>query len=93
MNNIKENIKKLRKTKGLTQEQLAQQLYVTRQLISKWEQGKSLPDIENLKKLASIFEVPLSDLLDDESVATITIKEAIKNKKSLNTYGLLLHLV
>ncbi len=81
MNNIKENIKKLRKTKGLTQEQLAQQLYVTRQLISKWEQGKSLPDIENLKKLASIFEVPLSDLLDDESVATITIKEAIKNKK------------
>jgi transcriptional regulator with XRE-family HTH domain len=80
MNKMHEHIKSFRKSKGLTQEQVAQQLYVTRQLISKWEQGKSLPDIESLEKLAVIFEVSLSDLLDDESVKSITLKEAIKNK-------------
>ena len=80
MNKIHEHIKTFRKEKGLTQEEVAKELFVTRQLISKWEQGTSLPDIESAEKLAKIFGVSISELIDDESVKSITLKEAIKNK-------------
>ena len=80
MNKIHEHIKAFRKEKGLTQEEVAKELFVTRQLISKWEQGSSLPDIESVEKLAKIFGVTINDLIDDESVKSITLKEAIKNK-------------
>lgn len=58
-----ENIKILRKQKGLSQEALAQQLNVVRQTISKWEKGLSVPDAEMLNTLSEIFEVPVSTLL------------------------------
>jgi len=56
---LKENIKTLRKAKGLSQEELAIKLNVVRQTISKWEQGLSVPDAEMLVKLAEVFEVPV----------------------------------
>lgn len=58
-----ENLKYLRKEKGLTQEKLAEKLNVSRQSVTKWETGKSLPDLENIKELSHIFCVSIDLLL------------------------------
>ena len=58
-----DNIKVLRKQKGYSQETLAEQLNVVRQTISKWEKGYSVPDAEMLERIASLFEVSVSELL------------------------------
>lgn len=60
---LSENLKTLRKAKGLSQEELAIRLCVVRQTVSKWEKGLSVPDAELLVKLAETFEVPVSQLL------------------------------
>ena len=63
---LNENIRNLRKSRGLSQEELAARLHVVRQTISKWENGLSVPDSEMLIKLAAVFEVSVSDLLGAE---------------------------
>ena len=65
---LKENIKKIRKSKGLSQEELAIKLNVVRQTVSKWEQGLSVPDSEMLVTLAEILETPVSALLGETVV-------------------------
>lgn len=65
--NLGENIKKLRKEKGLSQGQLAEILNVSHQAVSKWESSKTCPDIENLILLKDIFNVTLEDLIINES--------------------------
>ena len=60
---LNENIKALRKTKGLTQDELAIRLHVVRQTVSKWEKGLSVPDAEMLQRIAEVFEVNVSQLL------------------------------
>ena len=65
---LNENLKALRKTKGLSQEELAIKLNVVRQTISKWEQGLSVPDADMLISLSDALETPVSVLLG-ESVA------------------------
>ena len=60
---LNENLKQLRKSKGLSQEELAIRLNVVRQTISKWEKGISVPDADMLIKIADIFEVNVSELL------------------------------
>lgn len=62
---LKENIKTIRKAKGLSQEELAIKLNVVRQTISKWEQGLSVPDSEMLVTLAEVLETPVSTLLGE----------------------------
>ena len=62
---LKENIKALRKSKGLSQEELAIKLNVVRQTISKWEQGLSVPDAEMLITLSEVLETPVSTLLGE----------------------------
>ncbi len=62
---LSENIKTIRKAKGLTQEELAVKLNVVRQTISKWEQGLSVPDSELLLALSEALETPVSTLLGD----------------------------
>ena len=64
--NVSFNIKSLRGLKGLTQDDLAEKLHVTRQTISNWETGKSEPDFESLETLAGVFEVTVSELLGEE---------------------------
>ena len=59
---LSENIKKIRKSKGLTQKDLALQLNVVRQTVSKWEQGLSVPDSEMLISLSKVFDVPVNVL-------------------------------
>lgn len=63
MSDIAKNIKRLRQKKGLTQEELAEKLFVTRQAVSNWETGKNQPDIELLKSLAETFEVDVTEML------------------------------
>ena len=63
---LKENIKLIRKSKGLSQEELAIKLNVVRQTISKWEQGLSVPDAEMLISLSEVFETPVSTLLGEK---------------------------
>ena len=62
---LSENIKTIRKSKGLTQEELAVKLNVVRQTISKWEQGLSVPDSELLLALSEALETPVSTLLGE----------------------------
>ena len=62
---LKENIKSLRKSKGLSQEELAIKLNVVRQTISKWEQGLSVPDAEMLISISELFETPVNTLLGE----------------------------
>ena len=62
---LKENIKFIRKSKGLSQEELAIKLNVVRQTISKWEQGLSVPDAEMLITISEVLETPVSNLLGE----------------------------
>ncbi len=62
---LKDNIKTLRKQKGLSQEELSVKLNVVRQTISKWEQGLSVPDAEMLISISEVFDTPVSTLLGE----------------------------
>ena len=68
MNQIKigEFLKELRKEKGITQEQLAEQLNVSRRSVSRWETGSNLPDVDILIEMADYYEVDLRELIDGE---------------------------
>ncbi|MDO4261939.1 MAG: helix-turn-helix transcriptional regulator [Eubacteriales bacterium] len=74
-----ENLKKLRKEKGISQEELAAKLNVVRQTISKWEKGLSVPDAQLLIRLSEILETPVSTLLGQ----TIDGKEKISDKNAI----------
>lgn len=69
---LNENIKSIRKSKGLSQEELAVQLNVVRQTVSKWEQGLSVPDADLLISLAEALETPVSTLLGETVAETET---------------------
>lgn len=62
---LNENIKAIRKSKGLSQEELAIKLHVVRQTISKWEQGLSVPDSNMLISISEVLETPVSTLLGE----------------------------
>lgn len=66
-----EKLQELRKRKGLTQEELAEHLYVSRTAISKWESGRGFPNIESLKAIAKFFSVSLDELLSGEALLAI----------------------
>ena len=63
MNMVSDSIKKLRKEKGMTQDELAEKLCVTRQAVSNWEMGKTQPDVETLTRLAEIFDVSVERII------------------------------
>lgn len=63
MNEVANSIKKLRQEKKLSQEQLAEQLHVTRQAVSNWENGKTQPDVEMIMQLAEIFDVSVERMI------------------------------
>ena len=66
---LSQKLKELRKTQGLTQLELAERLFVSRQAISGWEAGTSRPSTENLQSLSRLFNIPLETLLDDTAEA------------------------
>lgn len=63
LNKFPEQLKKIRKNNNMTQDELANKLFVTRQAISKWESGDSTPDLNNLIKLTDIFNISLDQLV------------------------------
>lgn len=67
---INENIFELRKKKGISQEELGAKLGVSRQTVSKWEVGKSVPDIQKLKAIADLFGITVDELIKEKSSAT-----------------------
>ena len=71
---LSEKIKELRKKKGLTQEDLANALNVSRQAITKWESGDGSPDIENLKNIALYFHVSVDYLIDSTTEKVMDLK-------------------
>ncbi len=64
-----ENLKRLRQRKNLTQDQLAEKLYISRQSISKWEQGVAEPNLETINKLTEILDCTIGDLIGGETAA------------------------
>lgn len=74
-----EKLQELRKRKSLTQEQLAEQLYVSRTAISKWESGRGYPSIDSLREISKYFEVSLDDLLSNEEILKVA-QEDHENK-------------
>lgn len=83
-----ENLKTLRKQKGMSQETLAQQLHVVWQTISKWEKGLSVPDAENLTRIADFLEVSVSELLgakiEEKDTNEIATQLALLNEQLAN---------
>lgn len=89
----------LRKQKGLSQEELANQLNVTRQTISKWEVGDSTPDMEKLAALSELFEISLDELvlgkvpvrtkLDELSAKVMTAENKQKARKGVKIAGVI----
>ena len=67
---LNENLRNLRKSKGLSQEELAVKLKVVRQTISKWETGLSVPDSEMLLAISDVLETPVSTLLGETVIET-----------------------
>ena len=67
---LNENIKAIRKSKGLSQQELAVRLNVVRQTISKWEQGLSVPDSDMLISISEALETPVSRLLGETVIET-----------------------
>lgn len=75
-----EKLKSLRKAKGLTQDELADKIFVTRTAVSKWETGQGYPSIESLKLLAKLFDVTIDELVSDKDVEIKIKQEETKNK-------------
>ena len=76
---FEEKIVELRKQKGLSQEELAEQLGVSRQAVSRWELGQTLPDITNLLQLCELFGVSADYLVREEEQATVKSDQNAKN--------------
>ena len=78
-----EKLQGLRKEKGLTQEELAEVLYVSRTAVSKWESGRGYPNIESLKDISKFFSVSIDDLLSGEKLLSIAEKENKSNIRGM----------
>ena len=76
-----EYIRNLRKNKGWTQMQLAEQLHISDKAVSKWERGISFPDIELMEELAQVFQVDVADIIRGEEAgrAEHTVNELVKD--------------
>jgi transcriptional regulator with XRE-family HTH domain len=76
-----EKLKKLRTENKLTQDELAEKLYVTRTAISKWETDKGYPNIESLKAIACFFSITVDELLSSDEILTIAEEDQKQTQK------------
>lgn len=88
---LHEKIQELRKQKGLTQEELAEVLFVSRAAVSKWESGRGYPNIDSLKTLAKFFGVTIDELLSGDELLTIAEEDSKQKENRLRdlVFGLL----
>lgn len=78
-----EKLVQLRKSRNLTQDELAEALYVSRAAVSKWESGRGLPSIESLKDIAKFFSVSIDELLSGEKLLSLAEKENSSNTSQI----------
>ena len=78
-----EKLQELRKSRELTQEELAEELYVSRTAISKWESGRGYPSIDSLKEISSYFSVTIDALLSTDKLLSIAEKENNANLRGM----------
>ncbi len=78
-----EKLQELRKKKGMTQEELASVLYVSRTAVSKWESGRGYPGIESLKDISRYFSVSIDDLLSSEKLLSLAESENKSNIRNM----------
>ena len=88
---LNKKIQELRKRKGLTQEELAEVLFVSRTAVSKWETGRGYPNIDTLKAIADFFGVTIDELLSGDELLTIAQKDTRQKESRLRdlVFGLL----
>ena len=79
---LNEKLQELRKNKGLTQEELAAALYVSRTSVSKWESGRGLPSIDSLKQISAFFDVSIDDLLSADKALSLAEQENKASQRS-----------
>ncbi|MBE6573975.1 MAG: helix-turn-helix transcriptional regulator [Ruminococcaceae bacterium] len=86
-----EKLQELRKQKGLTQQELAEALYVSRTAISKWESGRGYPNIDSLKAIAGFFSVTVDELLSGDELLNIAEEDAKRKTRNFRDliFGLL----
>ena len=86
-----EKLQKLRKQRGLTQEELAKSLYVSRTAVSKWEAGRGYPNIESLRAISRFFSVSLDELLSTDEILTFAEENGKEKEKRIRdlVFGLL----
>ena len=78
-----EKLQELRKSRGLTQEELAGILFVSRTAISKWESGRGYPSIDSLKEISNYYSITIDDLLSGEKLLSIAEKENKANIRNI----------
>lgn len=86
MMGFSEKLQKLRTQRNLTQEQLANQLFVSRTAISKWETGRGTPNLDSLQAIAKLFGVSLDELLSTEEVVVMAKNENKRNTEQILCY-------
>ena len=79
-----EQLRRAREAKGMTQQSLAEQLYVTRQSVSRWECGDRYPDLLTTKKISQILEVSLDDLLSGKEMIKVVERNPVIENKVAN---------
>ena len=87
------NIVKIRKDNKLTQDDLAEKYYVTRQTISNWENGKSYPDLETLVKISDDFNISLDVLLKEDNKMVKDISKKQKDYKWFKIFLIILNII
>ena len=80
---LSEKLQELRRSRGLTQEELAEALYVSRTAVSKWESGRGYPSIDSLKELSRFFSVSIDELLSGEALVQLAENENRSNLRSV----------
>lgn len=83
---LKDNIKIIRKNKGYSQEELASKLHVTRQTISKWENGQSEPSANTLKEMADLYGVSVSELLEGDAERIVENEIIVEQLSRVNEH-------
>lgn len=82
-----EQLRKAREAKGMTQQSLAEQLYVTRQSVSRWECGTNMPDISLLVDIAEFFDVSIPEIINGERKSEVMEKEVKEVAEAMSNYA------
>lgn len=82
---LAENLKKARKNSGYSQDEVATKLSITRQSISKWENGHAYPDVISLKLLCDLYDISMDEIIKDDEVIKKRKKEIIQEKEEVES--------